>query len=77
MMACNVPIGAGPLLAAGPDLLAALEKVVDLATLGSPAHTIAVDALEQFTEREAMMLGDWRPGTSPRPRTLRIAGVAT
>lgn len=50
-IASSVPIGAGPLLAAGPELLAALERVVELAPVGSLAHNVAVDALEQFAER--------------------------
>jgi len=80
VMASSVPIGAGPLLAAGPELLAALRRVADLAPVGSPAHTVAVDALEQFAEREGMTLADWQPATTqPQPlrRQLRIAGVAT
>ena len=75
-MASSVPIGSGPLLAAGPELLTALQRVAELAPAGSPAHTVAVDALEQFAEREGMTLADWQPLTAPRPR-LRIAGVAT
>lgn len=77
-MALSVPIGSGPLLAAGPEFLAALQRVAKVAPVGSPAHTVAVDALEQFVERVGMMLADWQPVTAPsvRPR-LRIAGVAT
>ncbi|MEJ7669037.1 MAG: hypothetical protein WKH97_09955 [Casimicrobiaceae bacterium] len=77
-MALSVPIGSGPLLAAGPELLAALQRVVELAPVGSPAHDVAVNALEHFAEREGMTLADWQPATAPpaRPR-LRIAGVAT
>jgi len=78
MMACNVPIGAGPLLAAGPELLAALQRVAELAPEGSPAHNVAVDALEQFAEQEGMTLADWQPALAPQPRPqLRIVGVAT
>ena len=75
-MASSVPIGSGPLLAAGPELLTALARIAALVPAGSPAHNVAVDALEQFAEREGMMLADWHPVTAPRPR-LRIAGVAT
>ena len=78
MMACNVPIGAGPLLAAGPELLAALQRVAEVATVGSSAHNVAVDALERFAEREGMTLADWQPALAPRPRPrLRIVGIAT
>jgi len=79
MMASSVPIGAGPLLAAGPELLAALQRVAELVPVGSPAHNVAVNALEQFAEREGMTLADWQPVTThPHPlRQLRIAGVAT
>ena len=78
MMASSVPIGAGPLLAAGPELLAALQRVAELVPAGSPAHNVAVDALEQFAEREGMTLADWQPVTAPAVRPqLRIAGVAT
>ena len=77
-MASRVPIGSGPLLAAGPELLAALQRVAKLVPLGSPAHTVAVDAVEQFAEREGMTLADWQPVTAPAVRPqLRIAGVAT
>ncbi len=77
-MAASVPIGSGPLLAAGPELLAALQHVAELAPAGSPAHNVAVDALEQFAEREGMTLADWQPVTAPAVRPqLRIAGVAT
>ena len=76
MLASSVPIGAGPLLAAGPELLAALQRVAELVPVGSPAHNVAVDALEQFAEREGMTLGDWQPITTA-PLRLHIAGVAT
>jgi len=77
-MASSVPIGAGPLLAAGPELLTALQRVTELVPIGSPAHTVAVDALEQFFDREGMTLADWLPFTAPpaQPR-LRVVGVAT
>ena len=77
-MASSVPIGSGPLLAAGPELLTALQRVAELAPAGSPAHTVAVDALERFAEREGLTLADWQPVTAPAVRPqLRIAGVAT
>ncbi len=59
-------------------LLAALQSVAELAPVGSPAHNVAVDTLEQFTEREGITLADWQPDTAPRSRpTLRIVGFAT
>ena len=76
-MASSVPIGSGPLLAAGPELPAALQHVAELAPAGSPAHNVAVDALEQFAEREGITLADWQPVTHSEPPRLRIAGVAT
>jgi len=77
VMASSVPIGAGPLLAAGPELLAALQRVAELVPVGSPAHNVAGDALEQFAEREGITLADWQPVTHSEPPRLRIAGVAT
>ena len=70
----NVPANCGPLLAAGPTLLAALERVATQTTPGSPAHETAINAIESFREREGMALADWNPLT-PAPR-LRIVGVA-
>jgi len=75
-MASNVPIGSGRLLAAGPELLTALQRVAELAPVGSPAHDVASNAVEQFAEREGMTLGDWQPITTA-PLRLHIAGVAT
>ncbi len=79
-MATSVPIGSGPLLAAGPELLTALQRIAELAPVGSPVHDVAINAMEQFAEREGMTLADWQPATMHseplRPR-LRIAGVAT
>lgn len=75
----SVPIGSGPLLSAGPELLAALEGVAVLTTPGTKAHELATDAIEAFREREAMVLADWRPEPLPaaQPARLRIVGVAT
>jgi hypothetical protein len=75
----NVPIGSGPLLAAGPELLAALEHVAEVTTPGTEAHELATRVIESFREGEAMVLVDWRPEPIPpaRRRQLRIAGVAT
>lgn len=78
--ASSVPVGSGPLLAAGPELLAALQRIVELVPVGSPAHDVASNALEQFAEREGITLADWEPGTThlqPLRPSLRIAGVAT
>src|SRR6476619_4203922 len=71
----NVPANCGPLLAAGPALVAALERVATQTEPGSPAHETAVNAMESFREREAMTLVDWNP-LAPAPQ-LRIVGVAT
>ena len=66
---------AGRLLAAGPQLLMALERVANVdRTWARRAHGIALNAVESFREREAMVLVDWNPST-PAPR-LRIVGVA-
>src|SRR6185369_15062558 len=71
----NVPANCGPLLAAGPALVAALERIATLTEPGSPAHETAVNAVETFREREATTLADWNP---PAPaRGLHIVGVAT
>ena len=71
----SVPAECGPLLAAGPSLLIALDKVAAQTEPGSPAHETAVNAIELFREREGMVLVDWNPQT-PAPK-LRIVGVAT
>ena len=71
----NVPANCGPLLAAAPILIAALERVATLTDPGSPAHETAVGAVESFREREAMVLVDWNP-LAPSPK-LRIVGVAS
>ena len=71
----SVPAECGPLLAAGPSLLLALDKITAQTEPGSAAHETAVNAVESFREREAMMLVDWNP-QPPAPR-LRIVGVAT
>ena len=78
-MVSNVPVGCGPLLAAGPELLAALDRIAATTPPGTEAHEIATSAIESFREREAMVLVDWRPGSiaPARLRELRIAGVAT
>lgn len=78
-MVSGVPIGSGPLLAAGPELIEALERLAGVTTPGTEAHEIATGAIEAFREREAMVLADWRPQPIPTARRpqLRIAGVAT
>jgi len=71
----NVPSNCGPLLAAAPTLIVALERIATLTDPGSPAHEAAVGALESFREREGITLVDWN---APAPaRKLRIIGVAT
>ena len=67
-IASSVPIGSGPLLAAGPELLTALQRVAELVPEGLPAHNVAVDALERFAEREGMTLADWQPATTHQSR---------
>src|SRR4051812_3533276 len=74
-LASNVPAPCGPLMAAAPELLIALERVVDVAPSGSPAHEVAITAVERFREQEGMALADWRYQSSP-PR-LRIVGTAS
>ena len=77
-IASSVPIGSGPLLAAGPELLTALQRVAELVPVGSPAHNVAVNALERFAEQEGITLADWQPALALQPRPqLRIVGVAT
>src|SRR5689334_3955525 len=68
----NVPANCGPLLAAGPALVAALERIAAITEPGSPAHHVAVNAVESFGEREAITLADWTP---PAPvLRLRVVG---
>lgn len=71
----SVPASCGPLLAAGPFLLATLERIADATEPSTPAHEMATGTLKAFREREGITLADWRANASP-PR-LRIAGVAT
>ena len=71
----NVRADCGPLLAAGPTLLAALETIATLTAPGSPVHELALGTVESYREREGMALVDWKPNT-PAPR-LRIVGVAS
>ena len=75
-IASSVPAGCGPLLAAGPELLAALARVAQLTPAGSPAHEVAVDAFERFGEGEGIALADWKPATGRRVAP-RIVGVAS
>src|SRR5438045_2030951 len=56
----HAPIGCGPLLAAAPELLQALERVAQSETLAAARET-ATAAIETFVEREAMILADWKP----------------
>jgi hypothetical protein len=68
----NVPIGCGPLLAAGPELLNALERIAALTAPGTEAHEAATEAIESFREREAMVLVDWRPEPAAASRHRAI-----
>ena len=70
-----MPANCGPLLAAGPALVAALERIASITPLDSPAHEIAVSAVESFREREAITLADWNPRALVRE--LRIVGTVT
>ena len=70
----NVPVNCGPLLAAGPTLVAVLERISTLTEPGTPAHETAVNAVESFHEREAITLADWNPPAAVRG--LRIVGTA-
>jgi hypothetical protein len=62
------------LLAAAPQLLETLDRIAALTEPDTPAHELAVGAVESFREREGMILADWRP-YQPAPR-WRIVGVA-
>lgn len=62
------------MLAAGPTLLAALERVVELAPPGSPAHEVAAVAIEAHHERAAITMVEWSPASARRG--LRVVGVA-
>jgi hypothetical protein len=73
-LAGHVGIGDGMLMAAAPTLLRALAQIAEVAPEGSEARAIAENAIEDFGEREAITLADWRPGRS-EPR-LRVVGVA-
>ena len=75
-IAISVPIGCGPMLAAGPELLDALRRVAELTPAGSTANEVAVNAIERFGECEGRVLADWIPGAAARRPKLRIAGVA-
>ncbi len=71
----SVPAECGPLLAAGPQLLVTLDRIAAATEPGTPAHELAVGAVESFREREGMILADWGP-YQPTPR-LQIVGVAS
>src|SRR5579862_921259 len=57
----SVSAECGSLLAAGPQLLETLDRIAAATELGSPAHELAVGAVESFREREGMILADWQP----------------
>jgi hypothetical protein len=63
-IAIGVPVGCGPMLAAGPELLEALRRVAELTPAGSPANEVVVNALERFGESEGRVLADWKPGAA-------------
>ena len=71
----SVPAEYGPLLAAGPQLLETLDRIATATEPGTPAHELAVGAVESFREREGMILADWRP-YQPAP-WLRVVGAAS
>lgn len=50
-LASNVPANAGPLMAAGPELLERLARIARLTSTGSPAHGIALATLREFGYR--------------------------
>jgi len=76
-MVSSAPIGSGPLLAAGPELLAALERVAEMTQPGTEAHEVATGAIEQFREREGMIIADLQPAEVTPARRLRVVGVAS
>ncbi len=45
-IASNIPLGSGPLVAAAPDLLEALETVAKEAPVGTPAWHTATETIE-------------------------------
>lgn len=71
IIASSVVANDGPLMAAAPTLLHALKRI---AAIEGPAQEIAARAIEDFGEREGVVLSDWNPDR-PRPR-LRIVGEA-
>ncbi len=74
VLASHVPIDCGPLLAAGPTLLAALHRVARVAEPGSAARDIAIGAIEDHHERAGIALD--LPVDVQAGRGLRIVGVA-
>lgn len=61
----------GPLMAAAPLLLRALDRFAALTRSDSPVHELAVEAIEKFREREGILFADWRPDRSaPQLRTV-------
>lgn len=61
-LASNVPASAGPLMAAGPELLERMARIARLTSVGSPANDIANATLREYGY--------------PPPK-LRIVGVAS
>jgi hypothetical protein len=60
-LASNVPASAGPLMAAGPELLDRMARIARLTSAGSPANAIAKSTLREYGYQRAK---------------LRIVGVA-
>ncbi len=54
-LAGNVPSTAGPLMAAGPELLERMARIERLTSRGSPANEIALATLREFGYRRAAL----------------------
>lgn len=54
-LAGNVPSTAGPLMAAGPELLERMARIASLTSSGSPANAIARATLREFGYRRASL----------------------
>ena len=75
LIVSQVPVSCGPMLAAGPTLLIALERIARMTKPGSMVHEVALQAVECHRERDAIILQEEK--ILPRAaRQLRIAGIA-